>query len=102
MRISDWSSDVCSSDLHRKETSQLDTAPHLCNRSGKPMQDDRSPVRGQALPDQVENMFCRPDTVHTQNLAARLRAQIEDFSKRLFLQFKSGRASCRERMCQYV
>src|SRR3546814_10957322 len=100
MRISDWSSDVCSSDLHRKETSQLDTAPHLCNRSGKPMQDDRSPVRGQALPDQVENMFCRPDTVHTQNLAACLRAQIEDRPEERRVRKERG-STCKSREPTY-
>src|SRR3546814_7042189 len=64
MRISDWSSDVCSSDLiHRWPSSSLSSAPRISSS--------------------------RPLKVPSNQRAGALRKQI-------------GRASCRERVCQYV
>src|SRR3546814_5747907 len=73
MRISDWSSDVCSSDLH--------TGQRLCRRRFQQRDADggggRRRVDGHAGPwhDEV------PADDHHQQI---------------------GRASCRERVCQYV
>src|SRR3546814_5580907 len=76
MRISDWSSDVCSSDLHARKAfagpiAFLKSAPSL-----------------QFLPDAAvpEVAFAGRSNVGKSSL---LNAQI-------------GRASCRERVCQYV
>src|SRR3546814_2281785 len=62
MRISDWSSDVCSSDLIEQV---------IRNLGGAPVCDD-------CITDQL-------------NLSVRSQANVE-----------IGRASCRERVCQYV
>src|SRR3546814_4618618 len=72
MRISDWSSDVCSSDLHR-------------------------PQRDTALPRQIGAHRRMAMKVYigierTRHLGTH---RIGDFGK-------IGRASCRERVCQYV
>src|SRR3546814_3158276 len=74
MRISDWSSDVCSSDLHVRHQ---DSARHLPHQEGR-----RSQVRLEG----ARQDFGRNDRPLE---ACRNRAEI-------------GRASCRERVCQYV
>src|SRR3546814_8736690 len=66
MRISDWSSDVCSSDL--------------------PDAGELADMRGQ--PDLVAALHCR-DPLAERGIACERIEQI-------------GRASCRERVCQYV
>src|SRR3546814_17054009 len=65
MRISDWSSDVCSSDLHCAASSRTRFCPHGHSR----LSIMEGPV-----------------------------AQVEDNDGSLEI----GRASCRERVCQYV
>src|SRR3546814_2138610 len=69
MRISDWSSDVCSSDL-RLEAKHFDL--------------------------ELSRRFCRLDLVLLAVL--KLVQGIEDFLEA----WQIGRASCRERVCQYV
>src|SRR3546814_3616143 len=71
MRISDWSSDVCSSDL------QIDER--------KEPQPSRLTLATIAVP----NTDVRDDT-------------IKRFVATRFATLKIGRASCRERVCQYV
>src|SRR3546814_8131600 len=79
MRISDWSSDVCSSDLgvvlHRAARSRADLSVHLV---------DVPPVVGPVLigADQGD-----------RDVGERGPAPLER---------EIGRASCRERVCQYV
>src|SRR3546814_7383216 len=68
MRISDWSSDVCSSDLEPRRTLLLLSSRHG-HRSGEAA------------------AYCHPAGLGT----GRQHAAIE-----------IGRASCRERVCQYV
>src|SRR3546814_5847028 len=78
MRISDWSSDVCSSDLVSVMRFQRDFAP------GGSL--DRPP--GYA----VAGLFDRDDILH-------------ELGKTLHIprcEQQIGRASCRERVCQYV
>src|SRR3546814_8368085 len=74
MRISDWSSDVCSSDLRVRE--------------GKARRID--------LPDQV---FSR---VHVDDIACGVIAALEANAPPGAYNLEIGRASCRERVCQYV
>src|SRR3546814_4974616 len=66
MRISDWSSDVCSSDLPAKRGRAAETVKPLRQGAGY-----------------------RPRNRTNDAAACRLRSEI-------------GRASCRERVCQYV
>src|SRR3546814_5838819 len=71
MRISDWSSDVCSSDLH--------------DGRGKAAVEGKRSGRGQ--PGETEGLTRRR---HRQHAGRRRRLT------------QIGRASCRERVCQYV
>src|SRR3546814_1809163 len=74
MRISDWSSDVCSSDLPLA-------------RAGRDVIDHE--IGGRRRAAEIE----QPDAEFTQPLVHRLE----------FVEaFEIGRASCRERVCQYV
>src|SRR3546814_9005247 len=85
MRISDWSSDVCSSDL-------------LSCRIAEPHHE----LRVRAIPDPARSGRER------EYIAARYAAAFRDHQqiggRRGFsrLDEKIGRASCRDRVCQYV
>src|SRR3546814_2548753 len=68
MRISDWSSDVCSSDLPTKRQH-----PHSGRRRGMKFN-----IESDCTPEEARRLFGLPD--------------LEQI----------GRASCRERVCQYV
>src|SRR3546814_12093536 len=110
MRISDWSSDVCSSGLVEQLAVSQDQAQRLCA--------DSFDLR--MLLQQTEDFEQGPrltleDVVaaHFDVIAADLKARIQcdRFDARLRLddrlleqlqQHEIGRASCRERVCQYV
>src|SRR3546814_11235181 len=78
MRISDWSSDVCSSDLHVKGiTKAADAAVAAAGRAS-----DR-------LTEQMKTLADATAAIDAQITDARAEREI-------------GRASCRERVCQYV
>src|SRR3546814_7208080 len=84
MRISDWSSDVCSSDL---KTDDLDFGTLLSGPAGgsvtiNPVTNGRSAAGGATL-------VCNDG-----------RRAVFQGTGGIFL--KIGRASCRERVCQYV
>src|SRR3546814_7530054 len=100
MRISDWSSDVCSSDLELASV-----LSHLG--------DGLTQLRQQGCVELADQHAINPDTGHalcfagqalerlalepTHSLSGRLRV-----GKRLGQQQQIGRASCRERVWQYV
>src|SRR3546814_6069067 len=81
MRISDWSSDVCSSDLFA----------HLARDPGKP---PRVELPGRAVVglDRIAAL----DRFPSGGQPARLGGRVQHVSHEI------GRASCRERVCQYV
>src|SRR3546814_15678492 len=87
MRISDWSSDVCSSDLRAVQLQGLEQ--RHCAR-----------LRGQALElrgrQEVSGGIPDPRRAAGQ-LRQRLELPLEPAALR-----QIGRASCRERVCQYV
>src|SRR3546814_3286584 len=90
MRISDWSSDVCSSDLSQVaqrraavQNAELDVQYTVI----------RAPVDGVVLSRTVEP----GQTVAASFQTPVLFSIAEDLSK-----MQIGRASCRERVCQYV
>src|SRR3546814_3855624 len=83
MRISDWSSDVCSSDLVNR-ISVCRKCPHYT----------RGWRRGECA-------FLRPcPSVEDGTPAWENEAAVKSFGRRGSR--KIGRASCRERVCQYV
>src|SRR3546814_11793710 len=94
MRISDWSSDVCSSDLLvEREDEGLAAAVHAIEDLG-PDRDDRRDVDDSAGPARHE-AGCRGVG------QTRERGDIER-DHLLHGVDAIGRASCRERVCQYV
>src|SRR3546814_15089444 len=89
MRISDWSSDVCSSDLLVRQHEDGRVVGHLCYLR----QDDE---RWQQHPGHRSH---RPNHAH-HVLVQQLRVLCPPVV--LVRDGKIGRASCRERVCQYV
>src|SRR3546814_2029019 len=77
MRISDWSSDVCSSDLLEKRRAALEGKVAVIKVGG-------------ATETEIEEKKFRVD-----DAVAAVKAALEDG-------IEIGRASCRERVCQYV
>src|SRR3546814_3989584 len=84
MRISDWSSDVCSSDLRVYRLRTLDKG-----RRAQPIAQDRGALEIERLGRILHLLF--ELVLHLPRLAGEER-----------LRLKIGRASCRERVCQYV
>src|SRR3546814_8860094 len=83
MRISDWSSDVCSSDLHHPEE--------------RKMRGDHDNARKHAV---EINPPCPPHaTVLRWKGAQSVEAPVKP---QLPIHCEIGRASCRARVCQYV
>src|SRR3546814_3742307 len=82
VRISDWSSDVCSSDL----------LPHVVVEIG---------LVTHREPDAVDELFL--ELRFTQSVPVGVRSShIYSSSEYVVEPIKIGRASCRERVCQYV
>src|SRR3546814_4379392 len=88
MRISDWSSDVCSSDLKTRRSVDRDRAV-----SGAPVASPR--LAGRSGPTHV----CLGRGRLARLYRGTLRYQTDDDRG---LRLEIGRASCRERVCQYV
>src|SRR3546814_4728112 len=87
MRISDWSSDVCSSDL--REIEGLDGTAHEIT-SGSDDLSGRAESQAASLEETAASMHELNATVQqTTDIARSANEQI-------------GRESCRERVCQYV
>src|SRR3546814_9550671 len=97
MRISDWSSDVCSSDLLKLDQQTIITA--LLHDT---VEDTLATI------GEIEKLF-GPDVARLVDGVTKL-SKIEAMTEseraaenlRKFLLAKIGRASCRERVCQYV
>src|SRR3546814_5033058 len=98
MRISDWSSDVCSSDLER-EKGYREGAPALQHAA-------LDLVALDALEQGLEVAFAEAFVALAlddleEDRAERVRG--EDLQQLALVGFREiGRASCRERVCQYV
>src|SRR3546814_13539202 len=98
MRISDWSSDVCSSDLHCTAGKQ----PVRCN--SPQIAERRSCNRGKAEMEHryeethIDSQGARAgDNISKVDRVTRHRQQDWSHDDR-----QIGRASCRERVCKYV
>src|SRR3546814_13121340 len=99
MRISDWSSDVCSSDLEQADRDQEDRPERvvdgLFDRIPVDVQNDR--------PDDPELVAYRQlDTKVVRRQVAERRMVCDPRRLVRVLLREIGRASCRERVCQYV
>src|SRR3546814_14712372 len=107
MRISDWSSDVCSSDLFLDAHHQLCARVLLFRREDGKIEYRRNRYR--AMPDiAAQVMAGTPDTTRGHGISITLSAM--DATRFAFASQASvdgkpeeiGRASCRERVGQYV
>src|SRR3546814_5161454 len=85
MRISDWSSDVCSSDLELSRT-----MANIAERSQRIIQDF------------VEKQHGVPGDGGGQALGISDPLNVGNAFLEMTTKMKIGRASCRERVCQYV
>src|SRR3546814_21152157 len=97
MRISDWSSDVCSSDLHAIE-------PVHALRSPLPpsVQDDFGiAVRAEYVAFGLQLRSDRSEIINLAIEGQGKRSIVGQHRLRAACK-KIGRASCRERVCQYV
>src|SRR3546814_7118895 len=92
MRISDWSSDVCSSDLFVLETSRCQRCLHSLRRA---LMRIRSRFDGD-IADRRRHADLLPAETLPCGLASFAAIVIA------FAFDEIGRASCRERVCQYV
>src|SRR3546814_10209881 len=125
MRISDWSSDVCSSDLQAKANDTQDPAEvdriiaeELETLLDSPMF-TRSPVLSRLLQFLVEHRLRGRSSPKAYAIATEALGRSEDFDPAVdsyprvmvgrlrslldrYYADKIGRASCRARVCQYV
>src|SRR3546814_5551555 len=97
MRISDWSSDVCSSDLVRNGSYNVRTNAAAASAPGvTPV------VLANTIP--AYDPFFDVETVWSYEIG--FKSDLFDRKVRLngsaYLSDEIGRASCRERVCQYV
>src|SRR3546814_11630484 len=90
MRISDWSSDVCSSDLRALELE--DESEHGCDRDEQFLGNHAARARGEINGAGQLRIFEHRNAGGARELADRQR----DVAAQI------GRAPCRERVCQYV
>src|SRR3546814_13102760 len=118
MRISDWSSDVCSSDLkrdalrdqvQRREAEYSSAAERVAAHEAQihsyqaqaqaeqaTLQVDVARYRAESESFKQSLAASQADTLHLRQVADRAKEQIDSILMQI------GRASCRERVCQYV
>src|SRR3546814_13492550 len=94
MRISDWSSDVCSSDLAVRLTAETAATP-ISAAAFAARLDPLVDPGGGPVTVAVSGGADSTALLHLADVWARERT-------RPLLVYKIGRASCRERVCQYV
>src|SRR3546814_5712535 len=108
MRISDWSSDVCSSDLKARLRKEMHSVWDEANRKGEEYA--AKVLRGGQKNLDIED-FVDPEAAMDPGHFepnAKLKAMDRDgvFAEVIFPEVAGakqiGRASCRERVCQYV
>src|SRR3546814_15774871 len=111
MRISDWSSDVCSSDLkivlsvmataQSMDKSLAEAAHSLGAGSWAVMRDVTLPALAPALI--ASGAICFAISIGAFGTAFTLATDINVLPMTIYTEFTQiGRASCRERVCQYV
>src|SRR3546814_6408811 len=88
MRISDWSSDVCSSDLHVIGIGEA--AYRLAGEGSR----ERIPPHAAVLAGRSGVLCAEARRIEVGSLTVRTAEAVE--------RLQIGRASCRERVCQFV
>src|SRR3546814_4193732 len=110
MRISDWSSDVCSSDLISDSGFLASGSTHIQNRMlfYTTERQDSNLYRGCRSP-YWKAVGCHPRSIsshrsdpYPKSGVAKVGARNAIDARRVLSASKIGRASCRERVCQYV
>src|SRR3546814_21153763 len=101
MRISDWSSDVCSSDLTelRREhrNFELHWFPYANMMRQRYTDEVRSAPSSAFTPHRARALFHEQVVLRSLRSLARRSPQADEYAGKLQI----GRASCRERVCQY-
>src|SRR3546814_6481678 len=97
MRISDWSSDVCSSDLRLRENASYvlgdEADRRVCYSPGKNVVERRDKP--------VDMPGCNNHGGHEMQGITSARLEMDE-DVVTFIEIQIGRESCRERVCQYV
>src|SRR3546814_12224211 len=102
MRISDWSSDVCSSDLLRRIAEHVSAAMADRDITGS-VRANRKADAGQAPRDGIEAISLRVNGKDALGISSGNPAVEIGLGSHCFIfAAELGSASCRERVCQYV
>src|SRR3546814_12026246 len=97
MRISDWSSDVCSSDLTRQGEARIAIKPDANIRPG-------GFASARIMAGSADQPLLPESAVQSDSSGAFVMVvnQNNEVERRPVTLGEIGRASCRERVCQYV
>src|SRR3546814_1735113 len=94
MRISDWSSDVCSSDLHRRFAAGIALGKTVDHRRAEALL---------VVEHVMGNVDLLGDTAGVVDVASGAAGAAAMHGRTVVVELQQiGRASCRERVCQYV
>src|SRR3546814_17843225 len=99
MRISDWSSDVCSSDLLSTNGLRA-VSPLALSALNTGLSDSLSRIHSDTASSSSEKTNGKRQP-HASHISAGIAALVRSTTVRLSTN-QIGRASCRERVCQYV
>src|SRR3546814_6924863 len=100
MRISDWSSDVCSSDLHaRADCNLIENLRHFLENLTR---FDVYLWQDQYFITLLNRRLLAPELQHSRVIFRSCKTAILPLYYNPRAIGKIGRASCRERVCQYV
>src|SRR3546814_5708176 len=99
MRISDWSSDVCSSDLHK--AAQEDEPARLAHQFDERVHRLTHSPRADELGRKVER-HRMAGVERAELMRSGKERDIDERKRHCAMDVKNGRAPCRERVCQYV
>src|SRR3546814_17788514 len=104
MRISDWSSDVCSSDLLKIGFTPLREALMRLSSEGLVLAEEQRGFRvAPATLADLEDIMTSRAEIEALALQRAIRLGGDDWEARIVAAFHQiGSASCRERVCQYV
>src|SRR3546814_12680387 len=108
MRISDWSSDVCSSDLKGERAAFTDgsvTVPFNLRETVKRSKHEPTPeelAKEEKERKRRDRRWARNDWDYVPSFSSFRHWPEWDYAPTGKVSFEIGRASCRESVCQYV